>query len=165
MKERGITLTILVITIIVISIIASTTVYVGIGTIASNQVKRFESEMQIIQNKCNELIKLGWGQEDFLKNETKVEELGDYSKVEKIKNSIQNVTGQNNIGNYIYYNNEGLERLGIIDINREIVINIPEKIIIDINGVKDSKNNTIYTIEWTGYSANKNTNRIWKNRF
>ena len=97
MKERGITLTILVITIIVISIIASTTVYVGIGTIASNQVKRFESEMQIIQNKCNELIKLGWGQEDFLKNGTKVEELGDYSKVEKIKNSIQNVTGQNNI--------------------------------------------------------------------
>lgn len=165
MNEKGISLSILVITIIIMAIITSATLYVGMDSIRNVKMQRFETDFKIIQTKCNELLKAGWSQDDFLVQGKRIEEVSSSKKREKITNAILAVTNKSNTENYIYYNKKGLENLGIVEIDREIVINITEKIIIDINGEKDNSDNIIYSIKWTGYPTNKNINRKWNSRF
>ena len=159
MNEKGISLSILVITIIILSIITSATLYVGMDSIRNVKIQKLETDLKIIQTKCNELLKAGWLQDDFLAQGKSIEEVSSSKKREQITNAILAVTNKNNTENYIYYNPKGLENLGIVQIDREIVINITEKIIIDINGVKDNNDNMIYSIKWTGYTTNKNNRK------
>ncbi len=159
MNEKGISLSILVITIIILSIITSATLYVGMDSIRNVKIQKLETDLKIIQTKCNELLKAGWSQDDFLSQGKSIEEVSSSKKREQITNAILAVTNKNNTENYIYYNPKGLENLGIVQIDREIVINITEKIIIDINGVKDNNDNMIYSIKWTGYTTNKNNRK------
>lgn len=159
MNEKGISLSILVITIIILSIITSATLYVGMDSIRNVKIQKLETDLKIIQTKCNELLKAGWSQDDFLAKGKSIEEVSSSKKREQITNAILAVTNKNNTENYIYYNPKGLENLGIVQIDREIVINITEKIIIDINGVKDNNDNMIYSIKWTGYTTNKNNRK------
>lgn len=159
MNEKGISLSILVITIIILSIITSATLYAGMDSIRNVKIQKLETDLKIIQTKCNELLKAGWSQDDFLAQGKSIEEVSSSKKREQITNAILAVTNKNNTENYIYYNPKGLENLGIVQIDREIVINITEKIIIDINGVKDNNDNMIYSIKWTGYTTNKNNRK------
>lgn len=152
MNEKGISLIVLIITIIMLIIISSTTIYVGTDAIGNARISQFKSELKIIQLKCDELLKSGWSQEDFQEKGKKVTEIENSTKYTKIVDTIIKTTGINNPESYIYYNKSGLENLGIAGIDREIVINLSEKIILDVNGIKDNNENMIYTTEWTGYS-------------
>lgn len=165
MNEKGISLSVLVITIIMLAIITSTTLYVGMDSIGNTRMKKFESELKIIQGKCNELLKAGWSREDFLARGKRIEEIGDSEKITQITKAMQETTGGSNTESYIYYNKEGLENLGVVGVDREIIINLSEKIILDINGVKDNNDKIIYTIEWTGYTTNQNNSRKWNSKF
>ena len=102
MNEKGISLSILVITIIILSIITSATLYVGMDSIRNVKIQKLETDLKIIQTKCNELLKAGWSQDDFLAQGKSIEEVSSSKKREQITNAILAVTNKNNTENYIY---------------------------------------------------------------
>lgn len=148
MKNKGITLISLVITIIILGIIGTVTIYTGINTITAAKLKRFTAEMEIIRLKCNELLEEGITIEELLARGQDIAILSS-NKLEKINNVLQKVTNSTNTEGYVYFNSLGLQNLGIASVNREVIINFNDKVIIDINGVKDENDEYIYTIEWT----------------
>ena len=147
MKNKGITLVSLVITIIILGIIGTVTIYSGINTLTAAKLKRFTAEMEIIRLKCNELLEEGITIEDLLAMGQDIAALSS-NKLSKINNALQQVTNSTNTEGYVYFNSLGLQNLGIASVNREVIINFNDKVIIDINGVKDENNEYIYTIEW-----------------
>lgn len=162
MKNKGITLVSLVITIIVLGIIGTVTIYTGINTITAAKLKRFTAEMEIIRLKCNELLEEGITIEELLARGQDIAILSS-NKLEKINNVLQKVTNSTNTEGYVYFNSLGLQNLGVASVNREVIINFNDKVIIDINGVKDENDEYIYTIEWTSnavLATNENVQSI-----
>lgn len=165
MGKKGITLTSLVVTIILLGILATTTIYQGIVAIKSMKMKKLETDLKIVQVRCNELLKEGWSQQNFLEKGQSIQTITNNNTKSKIENAVKQATGENDTTDYIYYDKKGLESLGILKIDREIVINLSKKRIIDINGVKNNNDEMTYTIAWVGYSNALNVSNNTKLNF
>lgn len=113
-EERGITLTALVITIILLLILAGVGISVGRDTIESAKLMSFGTELQAIQSKVNEL-------EQELQRKVKS---NDTDEVNRIKNIGQNLQGNeqeslafsgaevSDTSGYRYYDKNTVEDLG-----------------------------------------------------
>ena len=159
MRNKGMTLVSLAITIIILGIIATVTIYFGINTITAARIKRFTAEMEIIRLKCNELLEEGITIEELVARGQEIENLPS-NKLSKVNNILQKVTNSHNSEGYVYFNSLDLQDLGIISINREIIINFKDKIIIDLDGVKDSTGEYIHTVEWTSNAVLATNERV-----
>ena len=149
-KDRGVTLTTLVITIVVILILSSVAAYSGISGIKSSEFTKFTSELKIMQTQVNNLY------EKYKNNETiKGKEVLQYGQDITNNTSIQNqankvftssASGIEDQTGYKYYSKETIKELGIEGVDQEFFVNIQKRSIISYLGI-EYKEKTYYTLE------------------
>lgn len=147
-SEKGITLMMLVITIIITLMIAVAAAYSGISTYTGMRVKTFSEQLSIIKERINiTKAKAGSNSEidlNSLGKEITEEALGEdlYSRVQDaIVNSKEDIS----IDNLRYFNSRLLKQdLGADIDDIEVVINFDNSLVISVNGVEYEKQR-VYT--------------------
>ena len=149
MNQKGITLINLIITIIVLTIILSITVYSGVNTIKDAQFTKFTTELRIMQTEVNNLY------DDYKNNRTiywnETEYTGDeiLNIGKDIDSNAQNTLNKaeiEDITGYRYYDKETIKALQIEGVEREFIINIQTRSVISYKGIK-YEGKMYYTIE------------------
>lgn len=149
MKQSGITLISLVVTIIVMAILAGAGISIGTNSIRQAKKTEFDTHMKLIHARVNEL-----------KEEYELSELNNLgSQIPNDKVSIaQQAIGSTDISGYRYFNKAGLELINLVNIDREVVINFTTKDVVDLDGI-ESEGTIVYRLDnWTNQNyVNQNT--------
>ena len=138
--QKGVTLIILFMTVILLLLLAGLIVTTGVNTFNDSKVVKFDSYMQVIQKKVDLIIADG-------------EEITNYgqampeNKKEKLQEIIENTneitTDDVDDENLRYFTVTDInDDFGLSGINDEIVVNFMNREIISLNGIE--KNNNIY---------------------
>ena len=130
-NNNGITLLALVITIIILLILASITVYSGMGTVRFSKYTSFKTEMKLLQAKVDEFYSLK--KEEFDSNGIEMtQEQREIFNVSEVSNIL--LSKQKDLEtlekDFKYYSKDVLNNLGIEGITGNYFININERIII-----------------------------------
>ena len=162
-KDNGVTLTILIVTIIILLILATTATYTGMNTIQNSKLTVFTAEMKIIQSEVNYLqskIETN-GTEKTINGKLlseKGEEVPETSEIIKMQSNMSTVWNQTvDLSAYRYYSAEGLKNdLGIEEIKQvtPVLINLEEASVISVNGIK-YQNKIYYTLDQVPDNFNK----------
>lgn len=139
--NKGITLIVLIITIITMLILTSVSIYSGIDTYKSTQITKFVTQMKLIQTKVDELVELNeeinLGEQ--ITNEQKIIVRYAYNNNEIMSNE------EEYISNYKYFSNENLNsQFDLENVNDDIMINFKTREVVSVNGIK-YKGETYYT--------------------
>ena len=155
-SNSGITLVRLVITIIVLLILASITVYSGIGTIRSARLTKFTAELKIMQQKVNELYNSYTNEKSVIVNGieyvgTDIQNIGKNPDGIFDENRLEEIFSENESGitdrtGYMYYDTETIQALGLEEIEYEFFVNIAKRSVVSIEGVNDGEKR-YYTLE------------------
>ena len=146
-NDFGITLVGLVITIIILLILASITVYSGVSTIRLAKLTKFTTELKMMQQKVNELY-------DSYKNErlvTGIQDIGKNPEENFSTNELETIfsieeSGVTDREGYKYYDAETIQALGLENMEYTFFVNVDKRSIISTVGfVYDGK--TYYTLE------------------
>jgi len=139
-NNRGITLIILIFTIVIMIILVSIGIYVGMETVEHSRVVKFVSYMQIIQRKVDDLA-----------SDSSYEELGVPASGQSNAQEILNLASTNGeiqntvVDDYKYFDKTTLSsQLGIDNIEDEIIINFTTREVVSLNGI-DYKSKMYYT--------------------
>lgn len=141
-REKGITLIALTITIIILLILASITIYSGISTIKSSKLNKFKQELEIMQSQVNLL---------YEKYRTEIEE-GQEIKIgeeltnsEEENNAFSEATESDKTG-YRKFTKDTIEELGIEGIEREYLVNVTKRKVISLEPFEQN-GEVYYTLE------------------
>lgn len=158
MNNKGVTLTSLVVTVMVLLILASFAVYSGKSAIEESEKTAFQTELQIAQNKVNTIY------EKMQAGDTSYNDVGkdisnvDVQQQEKIKTALS----LSNFDGFKYFDQEELKKIDIDNIKQKMLINFNERKVISVNGLKIG-DQIIYTQEqlktgtYNNNFQNKNT--------
>lgn len=144
-NEKGITLIVVIITIMLLTIISGLAIYDGVQTYKESQAVYFETYMKQIQKQTDIIIE----------EETEYSQLGQALNAEQ-KATLQTIITNNpsiktrsveNSGLRYFSSNDIKEIFNISDVNDEIVINFTNRDVISLNGVE--KNGTMHYVEYT----------------
>lgn len=155
-NTSGITLISLVITIIVLLILTSITVYSGVGTIRSARLTKFTTELKIMQQKVNELYDSYTNNKSVTVNGTEyvgtdIQNIGQSPDGIFNANRLEEIFSESNSGitdrtGYMYYNIETIQALGLENMEYEFFVNISKRSVVSIEGFND-KGNRYYTLD------------------
>ena len=171
--NSGITLVSLVITIIVLLILASITVYSGVSTVRSARLTKFTAELKIMQQKVNELYDsytnnksvnvngieyVGKGEfttqdgDETQTVQTKpgIQEIGEDPDGIFNTNRLEEIFSEEGSGitdrtGYMYYDTSTLQGLGLEDMEYEFFVNVASRSVVSIEGFNDA-GNIYYTL-------------------
>lgn len=172
-SNSGITLVSLVITIIVLLILASITVYSGIGTIRSARLTKFTTELKIMQQKVNELYNSYTNEKSVIVNGieyvgTDIQNIGKNPDGIFDENQLEEIFSENESGitdrtGYMYYDTETIQALGLEEIEYEFFVNIAKRSVVSIEGFNDGEKryynleqvpDGVYNVEYNEISKN-----------
>ncbi len=134
-KEGGVTLTTLVITIIVIGILASVTIYTGTNIIKQTSLQNINTNMMLIQAKTKTIAEQAKFNKDTSNYKgTKVSNLTGNEEVEKLKS--KNVI--ENIENYYFLSQNDLNEMGLekIEIEEGYLVHYETEEVIYVKGLE-----------------------------
>lgn len=140
-NQRGITLTMLVITIIVLLIITSVTIYTGSSIIKQTNLQNLNTNMLLIQAKVKTIGEDAKFSKDTSKLKgQKVSQIADNEKIQKLIN--ENII--DNTDTYYLLSQEDLASFGLekIKVEQGYVVNYDTEEIIYVKGFE--ANNTVY---------------------
>ena len=149
-NKNGITMLILVITIVVLAILAGSVVTITKNNITDSKIYSFVNELEIIERKMtviNKEIALGSTAYDSIG--TKYDDIADVYN-EKVKERVENVLSKNGIEDFTNYRylsaeNGDLLKLGLKNINQDVIISYDNSIVCSYDGlIIDGK--TYYSI-------------------
>lgn len=147
-NEKGITLMMLVITIIITLMIAVSAAYSGISTYKGMKVKTFSEQLSIIKERVNITKKKAQTNSEIdLKSLGKeiTEESLNRDLFTKVKNAVVDSKEETDIENLRYFDSKLLKQeLGVDIDNMEVLINFENSLIISVNGV-EYENQKVYT--------------------
>lgn len=150
-REKGITLISLVITIVVLAIITGIVISASTDSIKSAKKTAFITELEMIQEKVNTIY------EKRKLNEEDIEyynSLGqDVSKVEASK-LLQILKGQSSMG-YLYFSKEDLKKLNLDNISQDVIINFATKDVVSITGIEIDGNTYYKLLDIPNYAGQK----------
>lgn len=144
-KSSGITLVTLVITLVLMAILAGVVVSVSKESILDSKITSFVTELEIIQQKVlvmNKEIQLGSTVYDGIG--IKYDDL-DNNK----KNKVKTILAKHNItefSNYIYMSKEDLLKIGLKNIEQNVIITNENFIVYSFDGI-EIDGETYYSIE------------------
>ena len=143
--ERGVTLISLIVVIIVLLIIAGIATYSGVNTAKSAKLTVFTTELKIVQNKVNELYK---NYKDKTVQEIEQAEIGKNKELLDTNVRVIAFNGAGIIENddFVYWDHEILEKLGMDKIEGEFLVNFKTRQIIATEGYT-YEGVTYYTLE------------------
>ena len=172
--NSGITLLSLVITIIILLILASITVYSGISTIRSAGLTKFTTELKMMQQKVNELYDSYTKNKAVTVKETEyvgadiqnigqnLEDIGDNFNTDQLgKIFSENGSGITDITGYMYYDTETITALGLENMEYEFFVNVAKRSVVSTEGYDDNGKiyytldqvpDGVYNVEYNGIS-------------
>lgn len=143
-KEEGITLITLTITVIVLLVLAGITTYTGISSIKSSKLTKFKQQLEIMQAQVDMLYEK-YKNDDGTLNEEEINKIGkdlsflDTEEVDDIFNQVYSIDSIDSINKdtYRYYDKETIEELGISGIDDEYLVSIHDRLVISITGIEN----------------------------
>lgn len=137
-NEKGITLVALGITIIVLSILAAVSISTGKKTIEENKVIAFINELKIVQSEVNIIVeKQKMGNTSYDSIGTKISDL-DTGTLAKLTSGCFKGKTAEEMAEFKYYKVSDLKRMGIDNVEQEVVINLKTREVLSVEGIKDS---------------------------
>lgn len=153
LKEKGVTLIALMVTIIILIILASVAVYSGTETIQSSHFTTFTTDLKVVQAEVNnwyQQYKDGGTVGD--KNGDEILELGkELTTSTTVENQANRVFVEDESGitsqdGYRYFSANELKDLGLDEIDRDFFINVGKRSVVSFQGY-DYEGNRYYTVE------------------
>lgn len=134
-KEKGITLSILIITVIVLAILASVTVTATLAGLEESKKYNFISQLELVEQKMliiNKEIELGT---------TAYENIGiSYNDLDStLKEKVANILNQNGItdySKYTYLSISDLEKIGLKNMEQNVIISYGNSGVYSCDGIK-----------------------------
>ena len=124
-SNKGITLMMLIITIIVLSILTAVTVSVGSSTLKEMQVEAYVAKMNMVQSRVNVISQMVQeGDTSYANIGTEISALSETNK-----NKVANILNGISSDWFKFYNQTDLKELGVEKIDEDVSIHIPKKII------------------------------------
>lgn len=137
-NEKGITLVALGITIIVLSILAAVSISTGKKTIEGNKVIAFINELKIVQSEVNIIVeKQRNGDTSYDSIGTKISDLDTETLAKLASGCFKGKTAEE-MAEFKYYKISDLKRMGIDNVEQEVVINLKTREVLSVNGIQDS---------------------------
>lgn len=137
-NEKGITLVALGITIIVLSILAAVSISTGKKTIEENKVIAFINELKIVQSEVNIIVeKQKMGNTSYDSIGTKISDL-DTGTLAKLTSGCFKGKTAEEMAEFKYYKVSDLKRMGIDNVEQEVVINLKTREVLSVEGIQDS---------------------------
>lgn len=131
-SNKGITLMMLIITIIVLSILTTVTVSVGSGTLKDMQVQAYVAKMNMVQSRVNVISqKVQEGDTSYDNIGTEISALSETNK-NKVANILNGVLSDG----FKFYNQTDLKELGVEKIDEDVIINLNTRRIYSMVGIK-----------------------------
>lgn len=131
-SNKGITLMMLIITIIVLSILTAVTVSVGSSTLKEMQVEAYVAKMNMVQSRVNVISqKVQEGDTSYANIGTEISELSETNK-----NKVANILNGISSDGFKFYNQTDLKELGVEKIDEDVIINLNTKKIYSMVGIK-----------------------------
>lgn len=143
-NNHGITLVVLIVTVIIMLILASTAVYTGLNSIEQSKIVAFISEMRIVQSQVNYIYeKISQGDTSYAGKGQEIASLPSET-LTKIQTAITAVNlecaikeeTQKVVTNYRYFSINNLKDLGIKDATMDVIIDFQNRSVISTKGVK-----------------------------
>ena len=137
-NEKGITLVALGVTIIVLSILAAVSISTGKKTIEGNKVIAFINELKIVQSEVNIIVeKQRNGDTSYDSIGTKISDLDTETLAKLASGCFKGKTAEE-MAEFKYYKISDLKRMGIDNVEQEVVINLKTREVLSVNGIQDS---------------------------
>ena len=131
-SNKGITLMMLIITIIVLSILTAVTVSVGSSTLKEMQVEAYVAKMNMVQSRVNVISKkVQEGDTSYANIGTEISALSEANK-----NKVANILNGISSDGFKFYNQTDLKELGVEKIDEDVIINLNTKRIYSMVGIK-----------------------------
>ena len=131
-SNKGITLMMLIITIIVLSILTAVTVSVGSSTLKEMQVEAYVAKMNMVQSRVNVISqKVQEGDTSYANIGTEISALSETNK-----NKVANILNGISSDGFKFYNQTDLKELGVEKIDENVIINLNTKRIYSMVGIK-----------------------------
>lgn len=131
-SNKGITLMMLIITIIVLSILTAVTVSVGSSTLKEMQVEAYVAKMNMVQSRVNVISqKVQEGDNSYANIGTEISALSETNK-----NKVANILNGISSDGFKFYNQTDLKELGVEKIDEDVIINLNTKRIYSMVGIK-----------------------------
>ena len=144
-KDKGITLTSLVVTIVLLLILSTIAYETGKGTVENARLSAYRAEMTIMQEEVDKL------EQEIRQGKLTKPAILQYgqnlSGVEGATEALQNagITDAEEQSEYKYYDADALKALGIENVENGYLINISKRSVISVSGIK-YKGEKYYTI-------------------
>lgn len=159
-KQKGITLISLVITVIVLTILASIATFSGINVIKSSKLTAFTTELKIMQTRVNEIYEQ--------RDESKIygEELTGDSKARADIVFTTNESGITEQQGYRYWSKATIKSLGIEGVEQAFFVNLEKRSIVSYEGIEYEGKNCytlnqlpkgLYNVEYREQTAGQPT--------
>lgn len=132
MNNKGVTLTSLVVTVMILLILTSVAIYSGKSGIEESKQTAFQTELQIVQNRVNIIY------QKMQTGDTSYNDIGkdisnvDVQQQEKIKTALN----LSSFDGFKYFDQEELKKIEIDNIKQKMLINFNERQVISVNGLK-----------------------------
>ena len=157
-SEKGITLAVLIITIILMVILASVSISIGTDSLDSTRLKGFYTQLEIIQKRVDDIASTNESYIDKNGDTKYLKEQGlSYNKLKDVqKDNLQDILQIENlttipITNFRYFTSEQLDSiLDLSEIDYNVFIDFDNRIIIAEEGI-EIKENTYYMLENSVY--------------
>lgn len=144
-SEKGITLAVLTVTVIVLIIITGVVIQVGKEDIDSSKVTTFIARLKMMQAEVNVIYeKIKAGDTSYLDYGASLGLLSQ-EKYDQIVNNALKGRSEEELAKFKYYSSSELKKMGINDIDEEMLINFTTNEVVSVNGVKD-RNGTYYKL-------------------
>lgn len=161
-SEKGITLAILIITVIVMLILAGVSIEIGTNSLDSTRLQGFYTQLEIVQKRVDDIATTNESYVDsggniiYLKNTGK-----DLTDVQNtfLQNIIQSENLDVDVTNFRYFTVEDLEGiLQLSEIDYNLFIDFDNRIIIAEDGIKIGET-TYHVLKNATYFVKQNTNK------
>lgn len=148
-SEKGITMVVLVVTIIILLILTSVGIYSGIRILKLAELNRFTAELKIMQTKVNSMYEM-WQNDERINNQeilTIGQDIFNNEQVQEQANIVftENASGVTSSVGYKYYSLNTIKSLGIEGITQDFFVNIQTRSVISYKGL-DFEGNKYYTL-------------------
>ncbi len=139
-KQKGITLISLVVTIIILSILASIATYSGVSVIKSSKLTIFTTELKIMQAQVNEIY------QDRDPSKVYGEEITGEIKARADSIFTASESGVTSQEGYRYWSRGTIKSLGIEGVEQDFFVNLEKRSVVSYEGLS-YEGNTYYTLQ------------------
>lgn len=137
-NEKGITLVALAVTVIVMSILATVAISTGQNAIEENKVIAFINELKIAQAEVNIIVeKQKSGDTTYDSIGTEISDLDTETLAKLLSGCFKGKTSEE-MAKFKYYTIPDLIRMGIENVNQDLVINVETREVLSVEGIQNS---------------------------